>query len=176
MQGGIFVHTNLQFSSPQSSKFSDIKRPVCVLCTDVISLNRVRHVSIPKLYTFIIAFFLNLSQPPSPLFLPLIRHHIPEQWGWKQGWAGIPVPVHSQEWKPLIPFPELWEWIFSFPSHSRIVGMDFFHSPTVPDLWEWIFLIPFPFLNLLFHRRESKRELDYSERYQNSIFSAFSTS
>ena len=24
-----------------------------------------------------------------------------------QGWAGIPVPAHSQEWKPLILFPEL---------------------------------------------------------------------
>ena len=32
----------------------------------------------------------------------------------------VPVPGYSQEWKPLIPFPELWEWIFSFPSHSRI--------------------------------------------------------
>ena len=28
-----------------------------------------------------------------------------------QGWAGIPVPGHSQEWRPPIPFPELWEWI-----------------------------------------------------------------
>ena len=77
-----------------------------------------------------------------------------------QGWAGIPVPVHSQEWKPLIPFPELWEWIFSFPSRSRILGMffsfpsrsrimgmGFFHSLPVPKLWEWIFFIPFPFPN-----------------------------
>ena len=77
-----------------------------------------------------------------------------------QGWAGIPVPVHSQEWKPLIPFPELWEWIFSFPSRSRISGMlffipfpfpnygnGFFHSLPVPELWEWIFFIPFPFPN-----------------------------
>ena len=64
-----------------------------------------------------------------------------------QGWAGIPVPVHSQEWKPLIPFPELWEWIFSFPSRSRISGMLFFHSLPVPELWEWFFFIPFPFPN-----------------------------
>ena len=64
-----------------------------------------------------------------------------------QGWAGIPVPVHSQEWKPLIPFPELWEWIFSFPSRSRISGMLFFHSLPVPELWEWVFFIPFPFPN-----------------------------
>ena len=27
-------------------------------------------------------------------------------------------------------------------SHSRIVGMDFFHSLPVPELWEWVF--PFP--------------------------------
>ena len=68
------------------------------------------------------------------------------------------------------PFPYFGNAFFSFPSRSRIVGMDFFHSPTVPDLWEWIFLIPFPFLNLLFHRRESKRELDYCKRYQASNF------
>ena len=104
-----------------------------------------------------------------------------------QGWAGIPVPVHSQEWKPLIPFPELWEWIFSFHSRSRILGMlffhslplpklwewFFFHSLPVPELWEWIFFIPFPFPNLLFHRRESKRELDYCKRYQASNFFSF---
>ena len=29
-------------------------------------------------------------------------------------------------------------------SHSRIVGMDFFHSLPFPELWEWIFFIPFP--------------------------------
>ena len=59
-----------------------------------------------------------------------------------QGGAGIPVPGHSQEWRPLIPFPELWEWIFSFPSRSRILGMDFFHSLPIPGIWEWIFLFP----------------------------------
>ena len=78
-----------------------------------------------------------------------------------QGWAGIPVPAHSQELKPLIPFPELWEWNFSFPSCSRISGMLFFyslpvpelleffflHCLPVPELWEWIFFIPFPFPN-----------------------------
>ena len=66
----------------------------------------------------------------------------------------------SQEWEPLIPFPELWEWIFSFPSRSWISGMlffipfpfpnygnGFFHSLPVPELWEWIFFIPFPFPN-----------------------------
>ena len=51
-----------------------------------------------------------------------------------QGGAGIPVPGHSQEWRPLIPFPELWEWIFSFPSRSRILGMDLFHSLPVPEV------------------------------------------
>merc|ERR1712155_294613 len=57
----------------------------------------------------------------------------------------VPVPGHSQEWRPLIPFPELWECIFSFPSRFRILGMDFFHSLPVPEFWEWDFFIPFPF-------------------------------
>ena len=101
-----------------------------------------------------------------------------------QGWAGIPVPVHSQEWKPLIPFPELWEWIFSFPSHSRILGMLFFIPFPFPNYGNGFFIpfplpncgngffIPFPFPNLPFHRRESKRALEFCERYQTfNIFS-----
>ena len=44
-------------------------------------------------------------------------------------------------------FPELWEWIFSFPSCSRILGMYFFHSLPGPEFWEWDFFIPFPFPN-----------------------------
>ena len=71
------------------------------------------------------------------------------------------------------PFPNYGNGFFSFPSRSRIVGMDFFHSLPVPELWEWIFLIPFPFPNLLFHRRESKRELDYCKRNQASNFFSF---
>ena len=71
------------------------------------------------------------------------------------------------------PFPNYGNGFFSFPSRSRIVGMDFFHSLPVPELWEWIFLIPFPFPNLLFHRQESKRELDYCKRYQASNFFSF---
>ena len=116
-----------------------------------------------------------------------------------QGWAGIPDPSHSQEWKPLIPCPELWEWIFSFPSCSRISGMPFFIPFPFPNYGNgffsfpfqfpnygnvfflfpsrsWIvgmdFFIPFPFPNLTFHRRESKRELKFCERYQTfNIFS-----
>ena len=61
----------------------------------------------------------------------------------------------------FIPFP--------FPNY----GNAFFHSLPLPELWEWIFFIPFPFLNLLFHRRESKRELDYCNRYQASNFFSF---
>ena len=42
-------------------------------------------------------------------------------------------------------------WVFlamiASDSHSRIVGMDFFHSLPVPELWEWIFFIPFLFPN-----------------------------
>ena len=57
--------------------------------------------------------------------------------------------------------PEFREWIFSFPSRSRISGMDFFsfpsrsrisgmdffHSFPVPEFREWIFSIPFPIPN-----------------------------
>ena len=58
--------------------------------------------------------------------------------------------------KSLIPVPELWEWIFSFPScsrvlgmlfsipsHFRIMGMVFFHSLSVLELWQWIFFFDF---------------------------------
>ena len=45
--------------------------------------------------------------------------------------------------KPLIPTPELWEWILSFPSRSRNMGVDFFYSLLVPKFWEWSFSIPF---------------------------------
>ena len=31
----------------------------------------------------------------------------------------------------------------AFDSHSRIMGMDFFHSLRVPELWECYFFIPF---------------------------------
>ena len=62
--------------------------------------------------------------------------------GVNQGWAGIPVPGHSQEWRPLIPVPELWEWIFSFPSRSRILGMDFFIPFPFPNFGNGFF--PFP--------------------------------
>ena len=51
---------------------------------------------------------------------------------WHQGWAGIHVPAHSQEWKPLIPVPKLWKWTFSLPSCSRILGM--------------LLFVPLPFL------------------------------
>merc|ERR1712067_145784 len=37
--------------------------------------------------------------------------------------------------------PEFWEWIFSFPSRSRISGMDSFHSLPVPEFREWGFSI-----------------------------------
>ena len=34
----------------------------------------------------------------------------------------IPVPSHYQEWKPLIPVPEIREWIFYFPSRSQFLA------------------------------------------------------
>ena len=32
-----------------------------------------------------------------------------------------------------LPIPEIWEWIFLFPSRSRISGMGFFNSLPVPE-------------------------------------------
>ena len=54
-----------------------------------------------------------------------------------------------REWIFFIPFPfpNFGNGFFSFPSRSRILGMDFFHSLPVPEFWEWIFFIPFPFPN-----------------------------
>ena len=40
--------------------------------------------------------------------------------GLTQGWAGIPVPGHSQEWRPLIPVPKLFSEPFPyFPNISQ---------------------------------------------------------
>ena len=103
-----------------------------------------------------------------------------------QGWAGIPVPGHYQEWMPLIPFPELWEWIFSFPFRSRIMGMVFFsfpsrsrivemifHSLPVPKLWKWFF-IHFPFPNLPFHGNQNGNWITVGDT-RSPFFSASST-
>merc|ERR1719494_50213 len=46
-----------------------------------------------------------------------------------------------------LPFPNFGNGFFSFPSRSRISGMDFFHSLPVPKFREWVFSIPFPFPN-----------------------------
>ena len=75
-----------------------------------------------------------------------------------QHFRSLPVPGHSQEWRPLIPFPNfgnsflfpscsrlLGMIFFSFPAWSRTLGMDFFHSLSVPEFWEWNYL--FPLLN-----------------------------
>ena len=72
------------------------------------------------------------------------------------------------------PFPNFGGNAFlSFPSRSWNVGMTFLHSLPVPELWESTFFIPFPLPDLLFHRWESKRELDYCKRYQASNFFSF---
>ena len=65
-----------------------------------------------------------------------------------------------------LPIPEFREWLFFIPFPFPNFGNVFFSFLSVPELWEWIFFIPFRFPNLLFHRRGSKRELDYYERYQ----------
>merc|ERR1712218_459733 len=52
-----------------------------------------------------------------------------------------------------LPIPEFWEWIFSFPSRSRILGMEF--------------SIPFPFPNFgngIFYSRSRSRTLKSHSR------------
>ena len=46
-----------------------------------------------------------------------------------------------------LPVPKIWDWIFLFPSRSQILGMGFFNSLPIPELWEWNFLFLFPFPN-----------------------------
>ena len=59
----------------------------------------------------------------------------------------FPFPNFGNAFFHSLPVPKFWEWIFSFPSRSRILGMGFFNSLPVPELWEWNFLFPFPFPN-----------------------------
>ena len=67
-----------------------------------------------------------------------------------------------------LPFPRM----KASDSLSRFMEMDFFIPFPFPNFGN-VFFIPFPFPNLLFHRRESKRELDYCKRYQASNFFSF---
>ena len=72
----------------------------------------------------------------------------------------FPFPNFGNVFFHSLPVPEFRECLFSFPSRSRILGMDFFipfpfpnfgngifNSLPVPKLWEWNFLFPFPFPN-----------------------------
>ena len=45
------------------------------------------------------------------------------------------------------PFPNFGNGFFSFPSRSRILGMHFFQSLPVPAFREWNYPFPFPFPN-----------------------------
>ena len=47
-----------------------------------------------------------------------------------QGSAGIPIPSHSQEWRPLYPIPELWDWIFFNPFPFPNFGNGLFTFPS----------------------------------------------
>ena len=69
----------------------------------------------------------------------------------KQGWAGIPVPGHSREYRPPIPVPENWEWFFHSRSRSQKLGMLFFIP--VPKIWEWVEQFRFLFLKSKSHSR-----------------------
>ena len=72
----------------------------------------------------------------------------------------FPFPNFGNVFFHSLPVPEFRECLFSFPSRSRILGMDFFipfpfpnfgngifNSLPVPKHWEWNFLFPFPFPN-----------------------------
>ena len=58
-----------------------------------------------------------------------------------QGWAGIPVPDHSREYRPPIPVPKVWEWVFH--SRSQKLGMLFSIPVPIPKIWESNFRFPF---------------------------------
>ena len=45
----------------------------------------------------------------------------------------FPFPNFGNAFFHSLPVPEFWEWIFLFPSHSRILGMGFFNSLPVPE-------------------------------------------
>ena len=45
----------------------------------------------------------------------------------------FPFPNFGNAFFHSLPVPEFWEWIFSFPSRSRILGMGFFNSLPVPE-------------------------------------------
>ena len=67
--------------------------------------------------------------------------------------------MEGLQWRPLIPVPDLWEWIFyflpvpgfwkcffPFPSHSRILGMEFFIPFPIPNLGIFSRSRPFPWI------------------------------
>ena len=54
----------------------------------------------------------------------------------------LPFPNYGNGFFHSPPVPEIWECPFSFPSHSRILGMLLLHSLPVPEFWEWVFYPP----------------------------------
>ena len=72
----------------------------------------------------------------------------------EQGWAGIPVPGHSREYRPPVPVPENWEWFFHSRSRSQKLGMLFFIPVPVPKIWDCNFQFPFPLPGMDYQSRE----------------------
>ena len=59
-----------------------------------------------------------------------------------------------------LPVPEFWEWIFHSLPIPEFWEWFFFHSLPVPELREWFFSIPFPFPNFgngIIHSRSRSR-------------------
>ena len=81
-------------------------------------------------------------------------HILTRSCGAYQGWAGIPVPGHSREYRPPIPVPENWEWFFHSRSRSQKLGMLFFIPVPVPKIWECNFPFPFPLPGMDYQSRE----------------------
>ena len=60
-------------------------------------------------------------------FMPVVSGNSQNESLW------FPFPNYGNGFCHFLPIPESWECFFSFPSCSRIVGMDFFHSLPVPE-------------------------------------------
>ena len=61
----------------------------------------------------------------------------------KNGGLWFPFPNFGNGFFHSLPVPKIWEWIFSFPSRSRILGMDFFIPFPFPNFGNGNFSFPF---------------------------------
>ena len=81
-------------------------------------------------------------------------HILTRSCGAYQGWAGIPVPGHSREYRPPIPVHENWEWFFHSHSCPQKLEMLFFIPVPIPKIWECNFPFLFPLPGMDYQSRE----------------------